>query len=67
MCTYVCAHVYHERHVEIYVCAHVLHGGHMEVRVQLLGVSSLLPLWDQTQVIGLVFVFWATSLALKTF
>lgn len=25
VCTSVCAHVYHERQVEIYVCAHVLH------------------------------------------
>lgn len=31
------------------------------------GVSFLLPLWDQAQVIGLVFIFWATSLAIKIF
>lgn len=50
------------------VCVHVLQGGHTEVRGQLLGgVSFLLPLWDQAQVIGLVFIFWATSLAIKIF
>ena len=42
VCTSVCAHVYHERHVEICVCAHVLHGGHTEVRGQLLG-GQLFP------------------------
>lgn len=68
VCTYVCAHVYHERHVEICVCVHMYSKeGIRKSEDTFWGVSFLLPLWDQAQVIGLVFIFWATSLAIKIF
>lgn len=60
--------VYHERHVEICVCVHMYSKeGIRKSEDTFWGVSFLLPLWDQAQVIGLVFIFWATSLAIKIF
>lgn len=69
VCSYVCAHVYHERHVEICVCVHMYSKEGIRKSEDNFwgGVSFLLPLWDQAQVIGLVFIFWATSLAIKIF